>query len=82
MLGRTYKDFLVYVEENKNKLVWQYDSVKGKIDDKKAILTLIFLKYRFQFGLLIQKQKSSSVLSKIRKLQKILGDDYMKIFQR
>ncbi len=37
--------------------------------------------FRFQFGFLITKQSASSVLRKVRKLQKLLGERYWGIFQ-
>lgn len=58
-----------------------YDSVIGKIDDKKAILTITFPKTRFQFGLLITKDSTRSVNAKIRNLQSKLGDLYKRIFE-
>lgn len=81
MLGRTFSDYKKYVEEHPDDHVWQYDSVEGKIDDKKAILTITYPKFRFQFGYLISKQNMTSVYTKIRTLQKLLGDRYEEIFQ-
>lgn len=81
MLGRTYSDYQKYIEVNKNKLIWQYDSVEGKVDDRKAILTITFPECRFQFGYLITKQSCISVYRKIRLLQKLLGTKYGEIFQ-
>lgn len=80
MLCRTYTDFLNYVKEHENVIVWEYDSVEGKINDKKAILTITHPKTRFQFGILITKQSKASVVNKIRELQKKLGDKYSQIF--
>ena len=81
MLGRTFADYKKYIDEHPNDNIFQYDSVEGKIDDKKAILTITYPKFRFQFGYLISKQNASSVLKKIRNLQTILGNDYEEIFQ-
>ena len=81
MLGRTYSDYLDYVKTNKFVNIWQYDSVEGRLDDKKAILTVTFPETRFQFGILIQKQNAYSVYRKIRTLQNHLGDKYRRIFE-
>ena len=78
MLGRTYSDFVNYVKENPQCNVWEYDSVIGKLEDKKAILTITFPDTRFQFGFLITKESSRSVNSKIRNLQSKLGNLYKK----
>ena len=81
MLGRTYTDYLNYVKEHPNYFIWQYDSVEGKIDDKKAILTITFPKTRFQFGILISKQNSKSCYRKLLKLRDVIGVHYEQIFQ-
>lgn len=81
MFGRTFSDYKKYVEEHQDENIWQYDSVEGKIDDKKAILTITYPEFRFQFGYLISKQNMTSVYKKIRTLQKLLGNRYEEIFQ-
>ena len=81
MLGRTYSDFLNYVKDKPWMKVWEYDSVVGKIDDKKAILTITFPETRFQFGLLITKESARSVNAKIRNLQAKLQNLYNQIFE-
>ncbi|MCQ2802621.1 MAG: IS30 family transposase [Bacilli bacterium] len=81
MLGRTFSDFLNYVKENPDSKVWEYDSVVGKVEDKKAILTITFPQTRFQFGLLITKESYRSVNAKIRNLQSKLGNLYEQIFE-
>lgn len=81
MLGRTFKDYNEFVKENPNLHIWQYDSVEGKEEDKKAVLTITFPKFRFQFGYLITKSSMVSVFNKLRKLQKLLKEKYKDIFQ-
>lgn len=61
LIGRTYKDYLRYVQLHKKMPVVQYDSLIGKITDKKAILTITFKSVSFQFGLVVQKNNPSSV---------------------
>ncbi len=81
MFGRTFGDYPKHVAGNPGGNVWQYDSVEGKVGDRKAILTIAYPEFRFQFGILIAKQSAPSVLRKIRKLQKLLGERYWGIFQ-
>ena len=81
MLGRTYSDYLDYVKDKPYLNIWQYDSVEGKIDDKKAILTITYPETRFQFGYLISKQNSKSVFARIRRLQRLLDSKYKLIFE-
>ena len=78
LIGRSYKDFCSYTEKHKRKNVVEYDSVIGKRNDNKAILTVTFKKYNFQFGLLIAKGKPSSVSYQIRKMFKKIGSDLVK----
>ncbi len=81
LLGRTFSDYLKYVKSHPLANVWQYDSVEGKRTDKKAILTITYPEFRFQFGYLISKGSALSVTSKMRGLQAILGDRFSEIFQ-
>ncbi len=81
MFGRTFGDYGKCVKENPGANVWQYDSVEGKATDKKAILTITYPAFRFQFGFLITKQSAPSVLGKLRELQKLLGERFWEIFQ-
>ena len=81
MLGRTFSDYKKYVESHPDDNIFQYDSVEGKIDDKKAILTITYPEFRFQFGYFISKQNMMSVYKRIRNLQKLLGKRYEEIFQ-
>lgn len=81
MLGRTFSDYERHVAAHPGENVWQYDSVEGKIGDKKAILTITYPEFRFQFGYLISKQSATSVCRRIRALQKLLGERYGEIFQ-
>ena len=78
LIGRTYKDFTRKILSNKRANIVQYDSIIGCISDKKAILTITFPKYNFQFGVLINKGSPDFVRTKIRKLFAKLGKDNVK----
>lgn len=80
MLGRTYSDYRRYVESHPEANLWQYDSVEGKATDRKAILTITYPEFRFQFGFLIPKGNASAVLRKLAALRKLLGADYAAAF--
>lgn len=60
LVGRTYGDFLAYAEAHKRAIVTQHDSVVGKREDKKAILTITFPRFNLQIGRLITKGDPSS----------------------
>jgi len=81
MLGRTYSDYLNYVNAYPDLNTWQFDSVEGKREDKKAILTITLPQTRFQFGYLISRGSARSVVARMRKLQETLGSEYETIFQ-
>ncbi len=66
LIGRTFKDYKKVTSAHKNYNIVQYDSIIGKREDKKAILTITFPKYSFQFGLLINKGSPSNVVTKIK----------------
>ena len=81
MLGRTYSDYRRFVESHPEANLWQYDSVEGKAADRKAILTITYPEFRFQFGYLISKGNAQSVLRKLKALSKLLGADYADAFE-
>lgn len=60
LVGRTYSDFLAYTAAHKRAMITQYDSVVGKREDKKAILTITFPRFNLQIGRLITKGDPSS----------------------
>ena len=80
MLGRTYSDYRKWVESHPEANLWQYDSVEGKATDKKAILTITYPEFRFQFGYLVAKGNAQPVLRKLRGLRKLLGAEYAEAF--
>ena len=60
---------------------WQCGSAGGKATDRKAILTITYPEFRFQFGFLIAKGNARSALGKLALLRKLLGAGYAGIFQ-
>ena len=79
LIGRTYKDYLAKFRRNKRLNIVQFDSVIGQINDEKAILTIAFPKYNFQFGILINKGYPNCVTGKIKRMFKKLGNDLVKV---
>ena len=78
LYGRTFDDYLNYQNKHKRFNIVQYDSLIGKRSDKQAILTIHFVKYNFQFGILINKDDPNDVKKKIKKLFRKLGSDVVK----
>ena len=64
LLGRMHQDYLDYVASNPEaptcQLACQLDSVIGKAEDAKAILTIAWPESNFQVGLLIGKGRPES----------------------
>lgn len=82
LIGRQFSDYLKYSSNHKRENIVQYDSVIGKMSDEKAILTITFIKYEFQFGLLIKKSNPGDAVAKIKKLFRLIGfETAKKIFQ-
>jgi IS30 family transposase len=78
LANRTYKDYLGYIMKHKKENIVQYDSVIGKIFDEKALLTITFSKYNFQFARIIRKGSADSVNTQIRKIFKKLDNRLIK----
>lgn len=82
LIGRQFSDYLKYCSKHKRENIVQYDSVIGKITDEFAILTITFIKYEFQFGILIKKSNPNDVVAKLKKLFNLIGLELTKeIFQ-
>ena len=73
LLGRMYKDYLAYVEGHPGCSVCQLDSVVGKAEDRKAILTFTWPESNFQIGILIDKGSPASARKAIIKTLKAVG---------
>ncbi|MBP3892243.1 MAG: IS30 family transposase [Solobacterium sp.] len=77
--GRTYDDYLRYMDSYPQSKVVQLDSVIGKSNDKKAILTVFFKNSKLQLGYLYTR-KHSNVVDTMRKLYQIGKDNGVTLF--
>ena len=78
---RTFDYFLKRIEVEGESRVFQYDSVIGKKNDKKAILTVTHVCTNFQFGILVNKDSSESVNAAFDNLKNIFGENFKDIFR-
>jgi IS30 family transposase len=81
-IGRTYIDYLAYIEENPEKTVVEMDTLIGRIGGK-AILTLHFPKSNFMLGILLENKDTSNVSKAILALKeklKAFGLSFGEIF--
>ena len=59
LYGRTYQDYLAYMEINPQAKVVQLDSIIGKSNDKYALLTIFFLNSKFQLAIKYSRKRSN-----------------------
>lgn len=77
--GRTYEDYKKYMEAYPKSKVVQLDSVIGKANDKKAILTIFFTNSKLQIGKLYDRKHQNTV-NIMRKIYKTGIDNNVKLF--
>lgn len=70
--GRTYADFLAYVDEHDLKSWVEMDTVIGRIGGK-VIMTFVFTFCNFMFGLLLDNKTAAEAAAKIRTLKESLN---------
>ena len=73
--GRTYADYNEFKSMTPNAMVVQMDTVYNDVSNGPFIQTFKFIQYGFLFGLYHEEKTAESMLSGLRLLEKILGDD-------
>ncbi|MGN1331080.1 MAG: IS30 family transposase [Clostridia bacterium] len=76
--GRRIIDFEEYIKNNPNCSIVEMDTVIGKFEDKKCIMTLYFRKSKLMLIFLIKKYKPSEVTKVFENIRKELGDNLYK----
>lgn len=80
--GRTLSDLNDYIINHPNANIVEMDTVIGKFEDKKCILTLYFRSNKLMLMFLIDKYKTSSVTKVFNSLKMTLGIDlYKRLFE-
>lgn len=80
--GRTLKEFEKYIAIHQNANVVEMDTVIGKFEDKKCIMTLYFRHNKLMLMFLIDKYKTTSVNKVFNRLKKNLGNElFKKLFE-
>lgn len=77
--GRTYEDFKSFVEQHPDLCVVEMDTVKGKREQGKCLLTMIFTKYDFMLLFLLESASQQCVDEVFGYLQNALG---LNVFRR
>ena len=76
--GRTLKELEEYLLINPNANIVEMDTVIGKFEDKKCIMTLYFRNSKLMFMFLIKKYKPSEVEKVFKNLRKKIGNEKFK----
>lgn len=76
--GRTLENMKAYLELHPNANIVEMDTVIGKFEDKKCILTLYFRSSKLMLLFLIDKYKPNAVSEVFKNLKKTLGYDSFK----
>lgn len=75
-IGRTFEDFMLYLEENSSANYVEMDTVIGRIGGK-VIMTFQFVNVDFMFGLLLENKTAAEAAGRIRALkERILARGY------
>lgn len=77
--GRTYNDFERYIKKHPDASIVEMDTVIGKFEDIKCILTLYFRKSKLMLMFIINKYKPESVVKVFNYLKHKLGDENFKL---
>lgn len=77
--GRTYEDYKKYIEAYPKSKVVQLDSVIGKANDSKAILTIFFLNNKLQIGR-IYYRKHQNIVNIMKSIYKAGINNNVKLF--
>jgi len=77
LVGRTYEDFISYMENNSDTPIVQMDTVEG-IKGGKVLLTIHFVNCSFMLAFIREHNDAQSVIDIFNYLQKTLGIDKFK----
>ena len=80
--GRKLKDMNNYLESHPNANIVEMDTVIGKFEDKKCIMTLFFRNSKLMLMFLIDKYKPKSISNVFKYLLKTIGvENFKKMFE-
>ena len=81
-INRTYEDFINYTNENNDLNIVEMDTVIGKQEEPKCLLTLLWRKSRFMIIILLQSKTTEEVTNAFDYLQNIIPLElYKKYFE-
>lgn len=77
--GRTYEDYLEYIQKNPDASIVEMDTVISARGSNKVLLTLHFVKYHFQLAYLLDSKEEANVTSAINTLCDTIGLENFKL---
>lgn len=78
LIGRRYEDYLQRINNNSKATVWQLDTVIGKQDEQKCLMTFMLVETNFMIIRLLDKKNIQSVDDAFTKIKNNLGSSYYK----
>lgn len=78
LVGRTYEDYIIRLENEKKLNIWQLDTVIGLISDSKCLMTFLFVETNFMIIRLLEKKDVKNVDSEFTNIKNALGDELYK----
>ncbi len=79
-IGRTYEDYIIRIDKEKELIIWQLDTVIGKTTDNKTLMTFILVETNFMIIRLLDKKNVECVNKEFTKLKEDLGIKLYKKF--
>lgn len=76
--GRTYEDYLERINKDKTLIVWQLDTVIGKKNEPKVLMTFLLVNTNFIIIRLLDKCNVEQVDKEFTRLKQILGTNVYK----
>lgn len=73
-----YEDYQTFIAEHPDTLVVEMDCVEGSKDSTSAILTLHFVQFHLQLGILMEHHNSECVIAALDKIEESLGTKLFK----
>lgn len=77
-IGRTYEDYLKFIETHPNVSIVQMDTVDSAHGSLKSLLTLHFVKYEFQIAILLENKEHETIKKAFNELCDKLGIENFK----
>ncbi len=73
--GRTYEDYKIRISQDKKALVWQLDTVIGRINENKVLMTFMLVETNFMIIKLIDKKDVLHIDDEFTNIKTKLGNE-------